>query len=101
MKYVLLSSDNNPSVYSVPDKVANDLINYCIDFCHNWLNNSPHAKKYRLKGGILCYNEHDFIEYLNQWIFPDEQSVYIETLEFIQTKKGIPEKYKDCEWFNF
>lgn len=100
MKYVLLSADNNPSVYSVPDEVADDLRKYCIDFCDTWLHNSPHAKRYRVGGGV-CYTEEDFIKYLNEWIYPDEHSVLIETLEYIQTEKEKPEKYKDCEWFNF
>lgn len=38
---------------------------------------------------------------MNEWIFPDEQSVLIETLDDLQTEKDIPEKYKTCEWFNF
>lgn len=100
MKYVLLSADNNPSVYSVPNEVADNLRKYCIDFCGKWLHESPHAKKYRIDGGI-CYDETDFIEYLNKWIFPKIPSVFIETLEWIDSKEEIPEKYKGCEWFNF
>lgn len=100
MKYVLLSADNNPSVYSVPNIVAENLRKYCIDFCDKWLHRSPHAKKYR-RGGGVCFNETDFIEYLNTWIFPDEKSVLIETLGWIESKEDIPQKYKECEWFNF
>ncbi len=100
MKCVLLSADNNPSVYSVPDVVAKNLRKYCIDFCDKWLRQSPNAKKFRIGGGV-CYNEKDFIEYLNTWISPDEPSVLIENLGWINSKADIPEKYKDCEWFNF
>ena len=100
MKYVLLSADNNPSVYLVPDIVADNLRKYCIDFCDVWLHNSPHARKYRLGGGV-CYNEYDFIIYLNKWIFPNKQSKFIETLDRINSEKDIPSKYKGCEWFNF
>ena len=37
MKYVLLSADGEISVFSVPDKVANNLQKYCLEFCCNWL----------------------------------------------------------------
>lgn len=100
MKYVLLSADNSPSVYSVPNEVADNLRKYCIDFCNKWLYESPHAKKYH-RGGGVCYDEKDFIEYLNKWIFPNMPSVFIETLEWIDSEKDIPEKYKGCDWFNF
>ena len=100
MKYVLLSADNNTSVYSVPNEVAGNLRKYCIDFCDKWLHESPHAKKYRVDGGV-CYDEKDFIEYLNRWVFPNIRSVFIETLEWIDLREDIPEKYKGCEWFNF
>ncbi|MBH1940911.1 hypothetical protein I5677_08415 [Mobilitalea sibirica] len=46
MKYVLLSEDNNPSVYLVPDIVADNLSKYCIEFCDKWLQESPHARWY-------------------------------------------------------
>ena len=100
IKHVLLSSDSNLSVYLVPDDVANNLRKYCIDFCDEWLHKSPHAKRYCV-GGVVCYTEEDFIKYLNEWIFPNEQSVWIETLDYIGTDKDIPEKYKNCQWFNF
>lgn len=100
MKYILLSADNNPSVYSVPDEVADNLRRYRIDFCDIWMHESPHAKKYRIGGGV-CYDEKDFIEYLNKWIFPNMSSVFVQTLELIDTGEDAPEKYKGCEWFNF
>lgn len=100
MKYVLLSADNNPSVYSVPDMVADNLDLYCNNFCNKWLLESPHAECYRIKDGF-CYNEEDFIKYLNTWIFPNEPSILIETLDWIDFDSNIPEKYKNCKWFNF
>lgn len=50
---------------------------------------------------IIRYDEKDFIIYLNKWIFPNMTSIFIETLEWIDSKKDIPERYKGCEWFNF
>ena len=108
MKYVLLSADNSPSVYSVPDIVADNLREYCCEFCDKWLYESPHAEEYRTLFGV-AYNEADFIKYLNKWVFPDNPSVYVETLDWSvigdaingRGKLHLPEKYKDCKWFNF
>lgn len=101
MKHVLLSADSAPAVYSVPDVVADHLDDYCMEFCTTWLRQSPHAQKYRLENGVVCYNEKDFIEYLNTWLFPNEQSVLIEILDGVSTKREIPNKYRECIWFNF
>ena len=108
MKYVLLSADSQPSVYSVPDIVADNLKEYCCNFCNKWLWESPHAAEYHTQTGV-AYNEEDFIYYLNKWVFPDEPSVLIETLDCSvisdsingRGKPRLPEKYKGCEWFNF
>ena len=66
MKNVIISADGDRMVYPVPDIVADNLDEYCIEFCDKWLRTSPHAKKYRVNG-VLCYNERDFIEYLNRF----------------------------------
>ena len=105
MKHVLLSADNCPSVYLVPDIVADNLDMYCIEFCDHWLRESPDAAAYRVNHGTcigVCYNEEDFIKYLNTWMFPDQPSTWIETLEIDPNPDAdIPQKYADCEWFNF
>ncbi|MCL2495245.1 MAG: hypothetical protein FWE98_06270 [Oscillospiraceae bacterium] len=103
MKHVLLSADGYPSVYSVPDIVADNLEMYCLDFCERWLRESPDAAEYRVDLGACIgfrFNEEDFVKYLNKWIFPDQPSILVETLE-IGPKEKIPQKYEDCEWFNF
>ncbi len=100
MKNILLSADGSPSVYSVPDMVADNLELYCGDFCNQWLVESPDAECYRMEDG-LCYNEEDFIIYLNKWIFPDEPSVLVERLEWIDFGSDIPGKYRNCNRFNF
>ena len=48
------------------------------------------TNKYRQKG---WYNEEDFIEYLNEWVFPEEQSVLVENLGIVKAAvatKAIP-----------
>ena len=56
MKKVILSADGDSIVYLVPDDVADNLEEYCLELCSNWLRYSPDAEKYR-KEGVLCYTE--------------------------------------------
>ena len=76
VKNVILSADGDSVVYSVPDEVADNLEEFCIEFADTWLHTSPEAKKYRSSMGV-CYNQSDFIEYLNKYLFPNQQSVLV------------------------
>lgn len=94
MKNILLSADNEISVFSVPDEVADNLEEYCLEFCCNWLHKSPEAAKYRVEmGGVMgvSYSEKDFVDYLNKYIC-DEQSKLITTLVDVYDKKTLPKK---------
>ena len=103
MKNVLLSADSGISVFSVPDKVADNLEKYCIEFCCHWLHKSPDAAGYRVKMGStvgVCYSEKDFIDYLNQYIC-DEQSMLIATLADVFGEDSLPKEYTGLPYFNF
>ena len=100
MKKVILSADGDSIVYLVPDDVADNLEEYCLEFCSNWLRYSPDAEKYR-KDGILCYTERDFIDYLNAYVFPDCESKIVENLGWTNFGDNLPERYKDYPYFNF
>ena len=103
MKNVLLSADCEISVFSVPDEVADNLEEYCSEFCCHWLHESPDATKYRVKMGSMigvCYGEKDFIEYLNQYVC-SEQSALVETLTGVYDETNVPEKYIGLPYFNF
>ena len=100
MKNVVISADGDRKVYSVPDIVADNLSKYCIEFCTKWIRNSPHTKKYRIRGGV-CYNEDDFIEYLNTYVFPNEKSVLVKNLGWIDFRTKLPAPYCDYPEFNF
>lgn len=100
MKNVVLSADGERKVYSVPDAVAEDLPGYCCEFCLRWLRTSPHAEKYRTEEGF-CYDESSFIEYLNEWVFPEEPSVLVENLGWLDFNEPLPAPYTDCPDFNF
>lgn len=101
MKEVILSADGDSVVYLVPDVVAENLAKYCIRFCDRWLKTSPKAKKYRVGDGV-CYDEGDFIEYLNLHVFPKgEQSVLVKNLGRTDLGRNLPEEYRDHPYFNF
>ena len=70
MKEVILSADSSYVVYSVPDIVSEHLDEYCLEFCKEWLPTSPLADE----NGVMCYDEKDFILYLNFILFPDMKS---------------------------
>lgn len=103
MKRVLLSADGEISVFNVPDEVADNLEQYCLEFCRDWLHKSPDAEKYRTQIGDeigVCFNEKDFIDYLNQYIC-DEQSALITTLTDVYVGDELPAEYKELPYFNF
>ena len=103
MKKVLLSHDNKMKMYLVPDEVADNLKKYCWDFSWDWLLNSPDAKKHQvaMPNGEIRYffGAQEFIDYLNDYIFPEQKSTFIGEMDFYDD--GIPEEYKDIPWFNF
>ena len=100
MKNVILSADGDSVIYSVPDEVADNLDKVCIEFCDNWLRTSPQAKKYRTKQGV-CYNESDFIEYLNKYIFPDQISTLVKNIGWTELGNNLPDEYQGLPYFNF
>lgn len=100
MKEVILSADGDSIVYSVPDIVANNLKKYCIAFSDSWLKTSPHAKKYRING-VYCFNEADFIDYLNEYAFPGEKSSFVKNLGWTDLGRNLPIKYRNHPYFNF
>lgn len=100
MKDVVLSADGDRIVYSVPDIVAENLEAYCMEFCSDWIWNSPDAEKYRTNAGV-CYTEADFIAYLNRFVFPHEESKMLRNLGWIESEEDYPEEYRDTPRFNF
>ena len=100
MKEIILSADSDSVVYLVPDIVAENLCEYCIEFCDKWLWKSPDAKRFRIGPGV-CYNEADFIDYLNRYIFPEQKSVLVKNLGWTDLGKNLPSEYKSHPHFNF
>ncbi len=99
MQNVILSADSERYLYSVPDKVAQNLEKYCQHFQCVWLPNSIDAKK--IIKNRNRYNETHFILYLNTFVFPDEQSIKVKNLGWIDFEKSLPEEYKNIPCYNF
>ena len=104
VKLVILSADGDKMLYSVPDAAANGLDGYCMEFCTNWLWNSPHAEQYRRTRrnpdgtafAYVSYTEADFIAWLNRWKFPSQPSFPAGRFD-----GDAPEPYRDCPRFDF
>lgn len=102
MKEVLLSHDDKVLMYAVPDEVANHLKDYCWEFSANWIWKNPNGAKFlkNIHGQTVAfYGAPDFIEYLNEWIFPEQPSKLIEQLDYYPYE--LPEEYKKYPQFNF
>ena len=100
LKEVILSADGDSVVYSVPDAVANNLESYCNTFCNQWMQTSPAAEKYKI-GVVYCYNEADFIDYLNTYLFPEQKSVFVKSLGWTDLGRRLPAAYSNHPYFNF
>lgn len=104
MKEVILSADDKLKIYSVPDIVADNLDKYCFDFCENWIWKNPNgAKLLKDYDGMkcACYDASDFIEYLNDWLFPEQKSRLIQELDYYDYDYELPQEYKRYPSFNF
>ena len=103
MKKVLLSHDGKMKMYLVPDDVADNLRKYCMDFAFDWIMNDPNAQKLRVttpSGKIgYMFGAQDFIDYLNDLIFPTQKSIPVGEMDFYDYE--IPNEYNDIPWFNF
>ena len=100
MKEVIISADGDSMVYLVPDTVADNLSRYCTFFCDKWMKKSPNAWKYKTAGGY-CYQEADFIDYLNEYVFPDQKSVFVKNLGWTDLGRNLPSAYQHHPYFNF
>lgn len=72
-------------------------------FCSVWRlqcgeKEGDRFEKSAVKG--MCYNEKDFIEYLNGYIF-DQKSALIATFTGIYSKNELPEEYIQLPYFAF
>ena len=103
MTPVILSADGPIRVYSVPDEVAADLHGWADRF-YTWMQHAPEAAACRRvfsDGTIgLCFNEEDFIAYLNNVTFPDQPSVMVTELT-ADAPSDLPAPFSSYPYFNF
>jgi len=102
MKEVLLSHDSKVLLYSVPDEVADHLEEYCLDFAANWIWKNPNGAKLlkNIRGmTVAVYGAPDFIDYLNERLFPEQPSRLIRELDYYNYE--LPEEYQAYPQFNF
>lgn len=105
MKEVILSADGDLYLYSVPSDVADNLDRVCNEFANQYVWHGPrNAEFLRFVGGqyVACYGVDDFIEYLNEYLYPEMKAVKIKTIgDFDCFADGVPEGYQNTPWFNF
>ena len=101
MKEILLSADGYAKLYLVPDEVADNLQRYCLEFQTKWIWHDPNGAKLLKEVNGMKYasnTEKDFIEYLNEWIFPDEPSVLVKGFDCFFDK--LPKEYGKVPKYN-
>ena len=99
MKNIILSAGGPMRVYSVPDKIADNLEGACWYFRSFWIYDGP--ENHRLVvNGVARYNDRDFIDYLNNWETPEYKSVLVEELGSIEHHE-VSEQYRDCPRYSF
>ena len=110
MKHIFLSADSPASLYLVPDQVADQLYEYCMEFLgdlYEYTNdreleiiddiNTPSDQE-----GSVSYDETAFIYWLNHKKFPHEQSRLIRTMTWDEFENALKTKEIDqYPWFNF
>ncbi len=99
MKHIILSAGGTKRVYSVPDKIADNLEDACWYFRTFWIFEDSQRERF-VKDEVACYNDKDFIAYLNDWEMPEFNSVLVEDLGCVEGHE-IPDKYKDCPRYSF
>ena len=116
MRYILLSAGGLPTLYEAPDKIAENLPDYCYRFLDE-INgpDSPLVRKMRDASGreytVLTYTELDFLNWLNSQPETKEQPVkeaeliskeQRETImETARRERYFPYERQQYPWFNF
>ncbi len=102
MKEVILSADGDLSLYLIPAEVADNLVDACNEFASKYVWHGPNSGKFlKLYGKqyVACFTEEDFIDYLNEYLYPQFHSVKLKTLGSFDD--GVPVRYQNFPWFNF
>ena len=104
MAYIVLSADNQPTLYQVPEEVALHLNKLARQFLNAIQNpKSPFLKNMTdsvtgQKHPILCYNEEDFVAWLNRKKQTrDEKIIAVAHAE----NYALPDEWRNYPHFSF
>ena len=104
MKEVILSADGDLSLYLVPADVADNLATVANEFASGYVWHGEKSGKFLKLCGEqygAVFDEADFIEYLNTWVFPDQPSVFVKNIGWTQYGRKLPTEYQGYPWFHF
>ncbi|HEX9061775.1 MAG TPA: hypothetical protein VF941_16475 [Clostridia bacterium] len=100
MKKIVLSADNYPCIYIVPDFIAGNMKEY-IDQFFDWLYNENNDHGYWVKTSAgelrgVCYTEEAYIKWLNEFVVGDSEKAIL-----VEKKKVLTEVENLYPRFNF
>ena len=116
MRYILLSADNEPTLYEAPDEIAENLFDYAEAFLESVHDpQSPFWETVRDPSGesyaLLRYDEKHFAAWLNrqaaakaqpvrepEWLSIEERELIMETA---RKERYFPDWKQQYPWFNF
>ena len=116
MRYILLSADNEPTLYEAPDAVAEGLFDYAMAFRDSIQEpDSPFWQTVRDPSGecysVLFYDEQDFVSWLNRQPVTRNQpakeaeGLSLEDREIImetaRKERYLPYEQMQYPWYNF
>ena len=116
MRYMLLSAGGLPTLYEAPDRVAENLADFCFRFLDE-INGPDSAFLQKMKDAsgqeytVLAYTELDFVNWLNRQIETADQPVMEAELiskeqretvmETARRERYLPYERQQYPWFNF
>ena len=103
MMDVILSHDGEAILCRVPSEVAQNLDSFCLDFASSWVWHGPENGWFLRSFGEeqvgAIFGTADFIDYLNRWIYPEEDSRIVKGLGCFADE--LPEAYTHLPRYNF
>lgn len=110
MKEIMISADSPISIYLVPDEVAENLREYCMEFLdelYTFSNNreleiidNEHQPSDQEEA--VQYDETGFIYWLNEKKFPNQKSSLVRTMTWDEFEDGLKiNAFDENLWFNF
>lgn len=101
MKRIVLSADNFPSIYLVPDDIADNLHNYVSRF-DKWLFNPVNDHGYWMElpqgGKCVCFTESAFIQWLNDHVLRSSEKAELIEIKSNYNLSEEEQTYPNCNF---